>query len=401
MTARDGSAGRPRIVDFSSHISGPLASSLLREFGADVVKIEPPGHGDGLRDLHRDIAGHGQYHAALNHGARSLSISAKSPHWPAVVAACARWADAFIVGGRPHVLRRRGLDFMELKKIAPQLVYCAISGYGDSGPWAKLAAHGLNTDAFAGVVPVSVQGDRPVVRPGYFSAGTPLAGVFAAMGILGALYRRSLGHPAEYVSVSLWGSAMWWNWRAMNMFANAGRNRTDYQNLGSRYAAYLTADERTLLICPTEEAFWKRFCQVVELPEGWESKGDWSRHTCYGDDSERPVIAAALKKQPMQHWIEAFTAADIPFAPVLTTEEAMNSEHARVNHVMRPVDAGTQQVPITVSPIRRAPSAEEEGEPWVAPKLPALGEHTAEVLEELGLAHLAAEIAPPMRPAAR
>jgi alpha-methylacyl-CoA racemase len=126
---------RPRILDFSTHLSGPIASCLLRDLGAEVIKVENPRTGDGLRDLLPRIATTGKYHAGLNAGARSLAISTRSEHWSGVVAACAGWADAVTVGSRPVDARKRGLDFATLRAANPELVYCSVSGHGAAGPW--------------------------------------------------------------------------------------------------------------------------------------------------------------------------------------------------------------------------------------------------------------------------
>lgn len=380
--------GGPKIVDFSTHLTGPIASSLLREMGAAVIKVERPGPGDGNRKHGPMISGVGKFHAGLNPGARSLSISTKSPHWPEVVAACAQWADAVIVGGRPQVLRARGMDFASLRKVSPNLVYCSITGYGESGPWEKFPAHGINPDAFAGLVPINWHEGMPAIGGGYLSAGTPLAGVFAALGILGALLRREKGQPAEYVSVSLWGAAMWWNWRDLNLLANTGQARNDYQNLGSRYAVYPTSDVRAIIICPVERAFWERFCHAADLPQ-LATVGDWTNNTFYGHESERAIIAAAMRKHPMQYWITKLTDADVPFAPCLTAQEAMDSAQSQATGVMRHVDIKGQDSPIVASPVRLSPDDSRVAMPAHFDSPPDLGEHNAQILRDIGLDHLA------------
>jgi len=375
-----------RVVDFSTHLSGPLASSLLRDLGAEVVKVEHPRTGDGLRDLPPLIAGVGKYHPAVNAGARSLAVSTRSPHWPEVVAACARWADIVIVGSRPEEARRRGLDFASLCAVSPRLVYCAITGYGTDGPWSGLPAHGQNVDAMAGLLPVEWVDGQPTTPPGWRSTGTTLAGVFAALGALGGLHRQRVTGQAQFVAVSMWASAMWWSWRDLNLLANNGTRAVDYQSFGSRYAMYATRDGRAILVCPIERKFWERFCDVVGLPEGWRSRGRWGEgsHADYGSDDERPTIAGALAAHDLAHWVEVLGAADVPFAPVLEVEEAMASAHAEANGVMRPVRVGDQQVVVAASPVR-PPAAPDDP----VPAAPGIGEHTDELLEELGLGHLA------------
>lgn len=383
----------PRVVDFSTHMSGPLAGHLLCELGADVVKIENPSSGDGNRVLEPLIAGRGLFHAQLNAGARSLTVSTRSPDWPEIVAACARWADAVIIGSRPVDARRRSLDFASLIRHNPDLVYCSISGYGDRGPWRDLPAHGQTIDALAGLVPVvSDAAGNPTTRPGWRSTGAALAGVFGALGVYAGLHRRTVGGGSQFVTTSLWGAAMWWSWRDLDALANLGEPWNDYGDLGTRYSMYWTADDRVILACPIERRFWEQFCDLLELPTGWKANGSWGASGMdFGAGAqhahERPVIAERMRGRTMAEWTEALTAAEIAFAPVLTTAEALASDHADAVGVLRPAEVAGAPVRIAAAPLH-VDGEPKRDEPLVAPEL---GQHTAEVLRDLGLDHLVAE----------
>jgi crotonobetainyl-CoA:carnitine CoA-transferase CaiB-like acyl-CoA transferase len=389
---------RPRIVDFSTHLSGPVASHLLVELGADVIKVENPRTGDGNRGLPPFIGGTGMLHLALNAGARSLTFNRHSPHWPAVIDACARWADAVIVGTRPKDARQRGLDFATMVKANPRLVYCSLSGFGDAGPWQDYTAHGQTLDAFAGLVRVEPGNGQPRTLTGWRSSGTTLSGVFAALGVMAALSRRDRGvDHAQYVNVSVWASAMWWSWRDVTMLTNTGEMWTEYSDLGSRYSLYRTADDRVVLVAPIEQKFWERFCDIAGLPAEsrsfgtWETSGmDHGRGPEYAH--ERELIAARLGARTLTEWTELFVAADIPFAPVLTIQEALENDHASANGVLRETTVAGEVFRVPATPVRIADS---DGAPTSLPPLPpppGLGEHNAAVLAELGLAELAAEL---------
>jgi formyl-CoA transferase len=285
------------------------------------------------------------------------------------------------------------MDFETMKAANPRLVYCSISGFGDHGPWRDLTAHGQTIDGFAGLVPVVQNGVQPVTQPGWRTAGTTLGGMFAALAILAALHRRDHGTDhAQYVGVSLWHAAMWWSWRDLTMLANAGEHWLDYSDLGSRYSLYRTADGRVALVAPSERRFWERFIDLAGLPEDWKDVGDWSRsgmdHGAGPDYAhERVAIAERLATRTLDEWAPLFAEAEVPFAPILTLEEAMTSEHADVNAVMRSTttDSGTTYR-IPASPVRLA--ADDRTAPAAEPMSPppAIGEHTAELLEELGVA---------------
>ena len=379
-----------RIVDFSTHLSGPLATHLLTELGATVVKVENPRTGDGNRGDNELIEGVGIFHIALNSGARSLAVDRHSPEWPEIVAAGARWADAVVVGTRPSDARRRGMDFDTMRAANPRLIYCSVSGFGDQGPWRDHPAHGQTLDAYAGLVP-AVDGEvQPRTRDGWRTAGTTMGGVFAALGVLAALHRRHTGTDrAQYISVSLWQAAMWWSWRDLTMLANTGRPWIDYGDLGSRYSLYSTADDRVLLLAPVERRFWEAFCDIVGLEErravgSWELSG-----MCHGAgpefDAERVLIAERIRSRPLEEWVALFEAADLPFAPVLTVEEALASEHAQVNGVLRSTHVGSRELRIPAVPVRIGEGEDAGGLlPPLAPP-PGLGEHNDELLAELGV----------------
>lgn len=380
-----------RIADFSTHLSGPMASHLLAELGADVVKIENPRTGDGNRGIFSVGDDIGMLHLALNSGVRSVAVDRRSEQWPQVVAAMAAWADAVVVGSRPIDARRRGMDFETMRAANAELIYCSISGFGDEGPWRDRTAHGQSIDAFAGNVPVEDGGLQPVTQGGWRTAGTTLGGVFAAMGILAALHRRT-HEPgrAQYLSVSLWHSAMWWSWRDLTMLANAGEHWLDYGDLGSRYSLYRTKDDRTLLLAPSERRFWEPFCGIVGLPAEWATVGDWSGSGMdhgAGEDyaRERVAIAERLATKTLEEWTPLLTEAEIPFAPILTLDEAMRSDHAEQNGLMRDTSVGDRGLKVPATPIRRGDDDRSLELPSPLSPPPAIGEHTDEVLAELGV----------------
>lgn len=383
-----------RVVDFSTHLSGPMASHLLVEAGADVIKIEHPVRGDGNRGNDPKLAGVSDMHLALNPGTRSLAVSTRSPHWSGVVEAAVAWADAVIVGNRPSDSAKRGLDFPTLLKANDRLVYCVISGYGLRGPWADYSAHGQNMDAYAGRVELDWDEGEPVTRLGWRSAGTTLAGMFGAMGVLAGVVRRDRGGGPQFVHTSIWQSAMWWNWRDLNTLANIGEGWTEYRDMGSRYNVYATEDGRAVLVCPVEKRFWDVFCDLAELPDELRDRGDWTHSMEFGFDDEMPVIAAAMRRRTMGEWREALLAADIPFAPVLTLEEAMSSDHAAANDVLRTTTtAAGDEVRVAASPLRLDPDLDSALEPGLAPlgPPPDVGQHNDDLLAEIGLTDLIGE----------
>ncbi len=383
---RMSTVSRIKVLDLSTHFSGAVASRHLAHFGADVVKVENPRIGDGNRGLEPLINGGSMAHVALNAGKRSIAVDRRSPQWEEILTACTRWADVVIVGAQPGAAGRRKMDFKSFVARNPNIIYCLISGYGETGPWRDYPSHGLNGDAPAGLVPVEVNDGVPSPRRGYKSVGTTLAGIHAALGILEGLRRRDQGGGAQRVSVSVWQSAMGWQWREMTTFANLGIPHRDYRDLGSRYAMYRTSDDRVVLVCPIERKFWESFCDVAGLPaalkgEGsWETSGmDWGK----GRDAERALIAARIRTRPLSEWCATFDAAGIPYSPLLTLAEAIETEQAKAVGVMATTIVNGKEVRIANVPIHIGGIDATSARTDTVPPPPALGEHTETFLHEV------------------
>jgi crotonobetainyl-CoA:carnitine CoA-transferase CaiB-like acyl-CoA transferase len=380
------------VLDLSSHLSGPIAANLLGWLGGDVIKLERPGLGDGNRagsvpdQVVPQAHGESIYHIALNIGARSLAVDKRSPAWPAVLETCVRWADVVIVGGRVADAVKRGIDFATLVAINPRLVYVSITGYGENGPLAGVPAHGQNPDAFAGLVPIVDGDDGPRTARGWRPAGTTGAGMSAALGAMAGLARLERTNTAQFVSTSLWHAAMWWGWRDHTTMANAGTTFREFAEFGPRYAVYRTADDKHLLVAPIEQKFWRAFCAATGL-DTLSDVGDWSGGALYfgtgPDDPERAAIAEALARQTLAHWCEALAAADIPFAPISSLQDAIESEHVRAERFLATVPYRDGEVSALRAPVALGNLHDEPAGPLRPP--PDVGQDTLELIAELGL----------------
>ncbi|CAN5261185.1 CoA transferase [soil metagenome] len=394
--------GRPRVADFSTHISGPMASRYLAQLGADVIKIEDPAHGDGNRGFPPFAQGLGVQHLSLNPGTRSLAVSASSDQWPRTVAAVAAWADVVIVGNRPETAARLGIDYASLRVANPRLVYCLITGYGLGGEWSGMPAHGLNMDAMAGAVPVDWAPDGiPSIPAAYRSAGTTLAGMNGALGIYAALLRVAATGHGQLVHVSIWESALAWMWRDTTTHANAGHAWTNYQDLGTRYAVYKAGDGQALLVCPIERKFWLRFADLLELPADVRERGDYRNGTdagaAYAALGERALIQSRLELRSRDEWMTLLANAQVPAAPILDWREAMASPHAADNgsfarYELRDATIVSPVVPVSVSDATSFASFDQKE--WAAAHAarqsslgppPGLGQDNEALLRELGL----------------
>lgn len=366
---------------------GPMASRLLCDLGADIIKVENPKTGDATRGFAPYIHGEGLFHVSMNAGIRSLAIASRAPEWKPVVEALARWTDVMIVGGQPEGLAKLGIDFETMTRANPRLVWCNLTGYGEKGPLRHLPAHGLNPDAYAGIVPIDWKDGVPWPNAMYQSIGAPLAGVFTALGVLAGLRRRDATGEAQRLDVSLLGTAFWFNWRHVGTWANLGERWFSYGDFGGRYATYETSDRKIILVCPIEKTFWEAFCTLLGLPDDWKTRGTWGRSEMdHGIDYpwERAEIARRIREHPRAHWERELVALKIPYASVLTLEEAIGSEQIGAIGAMREVAVDGHRAKIPSMPVHFATG--NRGGPLEAPmRTPGLGEHTAQILAELGI----------------
>ena len=374
-----------KVLDISTHWSGSVASRHLVHLGADVVKLENPRVGDGNRGLAPFIAEEGLSHVVLNAGKRSVAVDRKSAAWEDILGKGARWADVVIVGSQPGVTVERGLDFGSFSARNERIVYCNISGYGQTGPWCNYPLHGLNADVAAGLVPVEFIDGLPVPRRDYRSVGTTLAGIHAALGILEALRRRDHGAGAQEVYASVWESSMFWQWRDVTSELSSGTPHPAYADLGSRYALYETSDARVVLVCPIEQKFWLIFCDLLTLPGAWKMCGSWQKSGMdwgSGRTEERALIAARIREQTLAHWIFEFDKAGIPFSPLYSAGEAARTPQGDSVGVLAATRVKQQDVSIPSIPIHIGSAAQERG-PRRLSAPPTLGEHTEEFLREI------------------
>ncbi len=379
---------RIKVLDLSSHWSGSVASRHLVHLGADVVKLENPNYGDGNRGLGPYVAGEGMSHIALNAGKRSVAVDRRSADWTETLRRSARWADVVIVGSQPGAARTRGLDFTSFVEMNDRVVYCNISGYGETGPWADFPLHGLNGDVVSGLVPIEMRDGMPVPRADYRSVGSTLAGIEAAIGILEGLRRRDLGLGAQCVTTSVWESAMFWQWRDVMTMANTGQPSLAYADLGSRYAMYATADDRVVLVCPIERKFWESFCDILDLPTAWKAEGSWDKSGMdwgHGRTLERATIAERFRQHPLGYWLIHLERGGVPFSPLYTVLEAVDTEQARAVGVMGVTTVNGQDVRVPNIPLHVSTSGVTPGaqEPERIPPPPILGADTATFLDDL------------------
>jgi crotonobetainyl-CoA:carnitine CoA-transferase CaiB-like acyl-CoA transferase len=357
-----------RVLDFSLLLPGPFATLALADLGADVVKVEPPT-GDFARQIPFAMF------RMANRNKRSMTLDLKRPEAKCVVARLAAWADVAIEGFRPGVADRLGIGPEALAALNPRLIYCSLSGYGQTGPARDVPGHDLNYLAAAGALVLAGHWTEPPRR-----SGLPVAdlagGSYAAIAILAALHERQRTGRGVRLDLSLAEAAM--SYAAIRHGLDLDRTSRDH--LWPTNDLFETADGGWIALGIVEEHFWRNFVAAARdlAPDLDEER--------YASEPERRRLGDALAarmretlgQRTTEDWLERFRRHDVPAQRVLTPAEASRSAQATVREMVLERD-GERHIPF---PVR----ADGKRGARLRNVAPAAGADTAAVLAELGFA---------------
>jgi len=358
------------VLDFSTLLPGPMASLMLAEAGAEVVKIERPGLGDEMRHYHPRWGANSSNFALLNRGKRSLALDLKDPRARARLDPLIARADILLEQFRPGVMARLGLGYEALAARNPRLIYCSITGYGQTGPKRDLAGHDLNYIGDTGLLALAA-GDpaRPQVPPALIAdiAGGSYP---AVVNILLALRARETTGRGCHLDIAMTDNLFPFLYWAMGQGMATGQwpgNGSDLVTGGSpRYQLYPTADGRLAAVAAIEDRFWDVFCEAIGL-------APTLRDDAKDPEATKRRIRAIIVAQPSGHWRQVFARADCCCSIVATLAEAMADSHfvARGLFTHRLANESGATMPALPMPIAADFRAPAEAAPRGAPMLGA------------------------------
>ncbi|MFP5213786.1 MAG: CaiB/BaiF CoA transferase family protein, partial [Acidobacteriota bacterium] len=372
-----------RILDLSRLLPGPFCTMLLADMGADVIKVEDPKLGDYIRWWPPKVGKNSGFHVVLNRNKRSLTLNLKEPEGKEIFLHLVKEADVVLEGFRPGVMDKLGLGYEALKEINPGIVYCAISGYGATGPLAQKAGHDLNYLALNGVLSYSGRDGLPTLT-GVQIADLGGGGLLAAFSITTALLARErLGGKGQFIDISMTDGALAWNCLRWGKFIADGRIPApgdDFLNHGfACYNIYETKDGRHMALGALEPQFWKAFCERAGRPE-WKTRNHFEPGP--HQKSLQEEIAAFFREKTQAEWVECFGETDCCCEPVLDLAQVMDGD------LMCQREMVVEMVHESWGAYRQL---------GIAPKFsltpgelrthaPELGEHTREILSAIGIA---------------
>jgi crotonobetainyl-CoA:carnitine CoA-transferase CaiB-like acyl-CoA transferase len=373
-----------RVLDFSQAMSGPACSMLLADFGADVIKIEPQT-GDSSRKWGSARYGrNGEFssmYLALNRNKRSISIDLKHADGVALVHRMARRADVVLENFKPGVMDRLGIGYEAIDAINPRIVYCSISGFGQTGPLAARPGYDQLMQAYAGLLSVTGEANRTAVRIGP-SAIDILTGAHAAFGIVAALRERDSSGRGQVVDTSLYESAV-------HMMTHMIVDYTGTTKLPQRTGPYFPflapygifqASNREFYIGASNQGMWTKLCAAIDRRDLCED----SRFLTNAERSRNQrqlydILEPIFRSKPAEHWVNLAERLDIPTSLLHDLSEVVEQEQAKARAAVVPVE-GQDGVRSAGIPVKLSGTP---GRIRSAP--PALAADTSAILAELGL----------------
>ena len=374
-----------RVLDVSQVMAGPYACMLLADLGADVVKVEPPDGGDqtrgamGFKLKGNDSMGF----LNMNRNKRSITLNLKTDAGREVLFRMVKDADILIENYRPGVMKRLGIDYEVLSKLNPALVYASISGFGQTGPWADRPGFDLMAQAMSGVMSVTGYPGGPPVK-----AGVPVADIgcalFAIYGVLAAYIGAKATGQGQYIDASLFDSAMAFSVWDISQYWGTGEPPEPLGTANRMSAPYqaVKAADGYFVMGATSQKLWKLLCQTLQRQELIE---DSRFATVSLRLANRPELITLLEEsfvtRSSAEWIDDLLAVGIPAGPILSYPQAFESEHGKHRKMRIEIDHPVEgTVPNIGFAVKLMGTPQQVRMPP-----PLLGEHTDQVLAELGI----------------
>ena len=369
------------VIDFTNHLSGPYCAMILADQGADVIKVERPGKGDDLRQSPPHVNGEGAPFMLWNRNKRSIELDLKNPDDLKTAKELVKTADVLIENFRPGVAERIGIGYETMAELNPSLIYCSISGFGQTGPYSSRGGFDLVAQAMSGLMTINGPPEGGPYRIP-IAISDVAAGMNGAIGILTALQHRNKTGEGQQVDVSLLDSALsMCVYEAANVFATGQKpERLGQGHRGSAPYQIFPTKDGWLALGASQQKFWEQTCEII----GADNLISDSRFLEKKDRVARQqelaaILAPYFQKKNTKHWFEKLDALGIPCGPVMDHLETFSDPHIIAREMIAKVHhpkAGSGQTLGTPIKLSKTPGG-------VRRAAPTLGEHNDEVRAQL------------------
>lgn len=370
-----------RVLDVTQVVAGSFASMTLGDMGAEVIKIERPDGGDVGRQSPPFVGDFSAYFASVNRDKKSVSLNLKSDRGRDIFLDLARTADVIVENFKPGAMEAFGLDYETVAEHNSEIVYCSISGFGQTGPYADYPALDIIAQAMSGNMSITGPPDDQPYR-----SGIPIADIagsmYAVQGVLGALYERRETGEGQHIDVSMLdGILSWLTVRAGHTFATG----KPYPRLGNKldafvpYGVFETADSY-LAVVVVQGHHWEKLCAAIDRPElADDERFDTPEKRRENRDELEAALEQALIERTTDEWFDVMAEYDVPAGPIYDTKEVWDDEHVQSRGLLSEIELDGEQFPVIGNPVKYS-KRESEAPEGVA----RVGEHTRATLQSLG-----------------
>jgi len=370
-----------KVVDLTSFLSGPFCTMLLGDMGAEVIKIEEPKAGDANRSSGPFIKGEGAYFLYTNRNKKSLTLNLQEEKGRSILCQLVKKADIFVENFRPRVKKRLNIDYPTLKEINPQLIYCSISGFGQTGPWAERPGFDQIAQGMSGLMSVTGFPESGPTRVGV-AIGDSVCGIFAAYGILAALVERNKSGLGQYIETSLLeGLVAVLGFQVAKYFAT-GQTPLAQGNdhaTNAPYGTYRTNDGYINIATATQK-MWENLCQVLGMEDLTNDPRFQKNDDRVRNKKElKGFIENKLASKTSEEWVEILNKEGIPCGTIYTIDQVFQDKQVLHQKMLLEADhlkAGRIKMIGFPVKLERTP-----GKISLPP--PTLGQHTRQILKEL------------------
>jgi len=368
-----------RVIDLTKDFAGPFCTMILSDLGAEVIKVERPGSGDETRAWGPPfVKGLSYYFLSLNRGKKSMTLDLKTLEAQKIIRELVRDSDILVESFRPGTLAQYNLDYPRLRRVNKALVYCSISGFGQTGPYRDRPGYDLVAFAMSGIMSTTGEEGRPSVRVSIPVADIA-AGHYASTAILACLSRRLVTGRGEYIDVSLYDSIVsWLSYLATYYFATG----KEPKRMGSAHPSIVpyqafNCKDRELIIAVGNNSQWKALCRTLGLERLLEEKRFRTNPDRVRNRTKLiPILSKRLRNRTASYWSRALNQHGVPSAPIYKIADMVRDPQIKHRGLFRSVKS---EIPQLISPIRFTNDRKGPSNP--APKL---GQDTRRVLQELG-----------------
>ena len=368
-----------RVVDLTKDFAGPFCTMILSDLGAEVIKIEKPGTGDETRAWGPPfVDGQSYYFLSLNRGKKSVTLDLKTGTAQKIIRKLVQDSDILVESFRPGTLARYNLDYPSLRGVNKALVYCSISGFGQTGPYRDRPGYDITAFAMSGIMSTTGEEGRPPIRVSVPVADIA-AGHYASTAILACLSRRLVTGRGDYIDIALYDSIVSWLTYLASYYFATGRQPP---RMGSAHPSIVpyqafNCKDRELIVAVGNDTQWQALCHALGL-EKLANLKEFSTNPRRVHNRKQliQILSRRLKSQKASYWNRLFNKRGVPAAPILSIADVVRDSQTQHRGMFRPSKSG---IPTLTSPIRFVNQENRLHSP-----APRLGQNTRRVLRGLG-----------------